>query len=96
MDWFDIIFYCIVGVFGIKTVFYDFPIFANARSWPNYFKKVSIIILIFLTWFGFGYLGEKHPGSTFVLVLFVVIVLAGIMFYSSNANHKEEDESPPS
>jgi hypothetical protein len=91
VDWFEIVFYCIVGIFALKTVFYDFPMFANARSWPNYFKKVGIIIIIFLAWFGWSHLAEDYPGSTFILGMFIFIVVVGIMFFSSNAKHEEED-----
>lgn len=89
--WIDVIFYSLIGIFAIKLFFFDFPIFTGARSWPNYFKKASIIVSIFLVWFGFGHLSEKYPESTFILILFMVLALFGIMIFSSNSKHKEED-----
>jgi hypothetical protein len=84
----DIVFYCIIGLFGLKLVLFDFPIFANARSWPNYFKKISIIVSVLLLWFGFGHLSESYPMSTFALILFLSIALFAFMAVSKN---KEED-----
>lgn len=83
--------YCVLGFFMLRLIFWELPLVMGANSWPNYLKKIGVGIIIIGALFGFGYLAETYPSSTFVLILIVSVFLIGIMVASSNRSSKHDD-----
>lgn len=56
MDWTNIFIIVLLGIFGIKAIFYDFPVFMKSETWPQYVKNVLIISLVIGALCGIGYM----------------------------------------
>jgi hypothetical protein len=80
-----------IGYSGLKLLFWELPaIVLDAKSFPDYFKKVAFSIIGLGSLFGLFYLGEKDPGTTFIIGMVLFIVLA-LFFVSNPSNPSNED-----